>query len=169
MNGMQNLKVPMETLMEVISLQLANGGKALLAVTGNSMEPMLRHHRDSVMLVPAEGRQEKGTVILYRRDNGKYVLHRIIALTEDGYICCGDNQKEKEAVSSNQQIAAVASFIRKGKHVSVENKMYRLYTFLWTEAFFLRPGYIAVRRALGRIYRKLRRISRVQKSQQEVK
>lgn len=165
MDGIQNLTIPMESLIQVISLQLANGGKAKLTVTGSSMEPMLRHHRDSVVLIPVEGRQKIGTVAFYQRENGKYILHRIIAVTEQGYLCCGDNQAQKEAVDHSQLIATVESFTRKGKTFSVDHFGYRIYTQLWVKAFFLRPGYIALRRVLGRYFRRIRRRRHTSKEQ----
>lgn len=167
MNGLQNVTVPMETVVEVISMQLKEGGKAVLTVTGSSMEPMLRHGRDSVVLVPAEGTQKNGTVAFYRRPNGKYILHRIIAVTDDGYICCGDNQWQKEAVLQSQLIAAVDTFTRRGRTISVQDPVYRLYTGVWVGAFFLRPVYIFFRRRLARIYKKLRQGCRVSKSRRE--
>lgn len=156
MSGMRMQTVPMETLMEVISLQLRNGGKANLTVTGKSMAPMLHHRRDSVVLIPAEGIQKKGSVILYRRENGKYVLHRVISVTRNGYVCCGDNQWEKEFVKQTQQIAVVDSFQRNGKVYTQKEFSYRVYEFLWVELFFLRPVYIALRRGAGRFYRTVR-------------
>ncbi len=151
--------VPMETLMEVISLQLSNGGRANLTVTGNSMAPMLHHRRDAVTLIPVKGAQKKGTVALYHRPNGKYALHRIVAVTKDGYICCGDNQWEKEWVDQAQLVATVDSFCRSGRCYSINHFGYLVYKFFWVELFFLRPAYIAVRRSVGRICRKVRQIS----------
>ena len=54
----------MKELAEVIKLQLDNGGKATLTVTGNSMLPMLVSRRDSVVLV-LPGNQKKGDVVLF--------------------------------------------------------------------------------------------------------
>lgn len=148
---MQTVTVPMESLAEVIALQLNTGGRANLTVTGSSMLPMLRHRKDAVTLVPADGRQKKGDVILYRRENGRYILHRIIALEWDGYICCGDNQAVREPVAQEQVIAVVDSFTRKGKVYKTDASGYRLYTALWVGLFPLRPYYIKLRRRMGRL------------------
>lgn len=169
MNIMETRTVPMETLMEVISLQLAKGGKANLTVTGNSMAPMLHHRRDGVMLIPVQGKQKKGAVILYRRENGKYILHRIVSVTENGYICCGDNQYEKESVAQAQLVAVVDGFRRNGKAYTLDHLGYQIYRVLWVELFFLRPAYIAVRRSVGRILRRLRNLKSNRNNKQEVK
>ncbi len=151
----QTVTIPMEALAEVIELQLQTGGKANLTVTGNSMVPMLYHRKDTVMLTSVEGKQKPGQVILYRRENGRYVLHRIIALTEDGYICCGDNQYEKEPVAHTQLIASVVGFTRKGKLHECTALGYRFYTALWVYGFFARRPYIKIRRWLGRLRKKI--------------
>lgn len=152
---MQNRLMEMESLSELLMLQLQNGGHAHLTVTGCSMQPMLCHRRDTVELIPVSKKQKAGDVILYRRENGQYVLHRIIAETEDGYICCGDNQAMREPVAHGQLLAVVDGFVRKGKRHTVEDPGYRLYTAVWVKLFLLRKHYIALRRCLGRLRRKL--------------
>ena len=152
--------IPMEELYKVIALQLEKGGRARLTVTGRSMLPLLRAYRDAVELIPVSGRQKKGTIILYRRESGQFVLHRIVALTEKGYICCGDNEASPEPVSQEQLLAAVDGLIRKKKPVSMKNISYRVYTALWVELFFMRGAYIRIRRWCGQRYRKLRKISK---------
>lgn len=149
--------IPMEELYKVVALQLENGGRARLTVTGRSMLPLLRAYRDSVELIPVSGQQKKGKIILYRRENGQFVLHRIVRLTESGYICCGDNEAVREPVAQEQLLAVVDGLIRKGKQVSMKNFSYRGYVALWVGLFPFRRLYIKVRRWCGERYRKLRR------------
>lgn len=140
----------MEELAPLLEMQLQTGGKARLTVTGYSMMPMLRNRRDSVALITPKAQLKPGDIILYRRETGQYVLHRIIAAASQGYICCGDNQAEREPVGEEQVLGVVESFVRKGRHYSINHFGYRLYTGLWVKAFALRQPYIAVRRWLGR-------------------
>lgn len=155
---MQIRTIPMEELSELVLLQLEKSGKARLTVTGCSMQPMLYHRRDVVELVPVGDRQRAGDIILYRRESGQYVLHRIIACTESGYICCGDNQAMREAITHDQLLAVVERFTRKGKRYTLDAPGYRLYTWVWVKLFPLRKYYIAVRRCLGRLRSKLRKL-----------
>lgn len=148
---MQIRTIPMEELSELVMLQLEKGGRAHLTVTGWSMMPLLYHRRDAVELIPVSGQQKAGDIIFYRRENGQYVLHRIIALTEDDYICCGDNQAERETVFHTQLLAVVDGFTRKGKRYTLRAPGYRLYTAVWVKLFPLRKFYIALRRHLGGI------------------
>lgn len=147
-------RIPMEALSELLLLQMEKGGRAHLTVTGGSMLPMLRPSRDAVELIAPTGERKKGDIILYRRASGAFVLHRIIALKDGGYICCGDNQAEKEPVAPEQMLAVVDGYIRKGKKRRIDGFGYRLYKGLWVGAFPLRRLYIAIRRPLGKLYRK---------------
>ena len=151
--------VPMETLVPLLQLQMENGGRANLTVTGYSMMPMLRNRKDTVELAKAEGVQKKGDIILYKRDSGAYVLHRIISVKNGGYICCGDNQYEREPVSVDQVLAVVTGFARKGRSYTVKDCAYRLYAALWVGLFPLRKSYIAVRRRLGRWRRNWKKVN----------
>ena len=153
---MQTVRVPMESLYEVILLQLENGGKANLVITGVSMKPMLTEGRDAVVLTTITAEPEAGDIMLYRRDNGKFVLHRIIRVTPEGYLFSGDNQYELEEVSRQQLLAVVGAFTRKGRSHTLREPGYRLYRWAWVKLFWLRKPYIKLRRKLGRIYHKLK-------------
>ena len=150
-------RIPMAELVELLLLQMENGGRARLTVTGGSMLPMLHPHRDAVELVMPQTTPEKGDIILYRRENGAYVLHRIIRVCEDGYLCSGDNQVMREPVKPEQILAVTVSFTRKGKHRTLDSFGYRLYKGFWQLTFPLRGIYLAIRRPLGRLCRKWKR------------
>lgn len=153
---MQRQTMPMESLVQLLLLQMDNGGRARLTVTGYSMMPMLRNGTDAVELIKAVEKRKKGDIILYRRENGSYVLHRIIGLSDGGYVCCGDNQAMREPVSAQQVIAVVDGFYRNGKHYALNHAGYRLYTAICVGLVPLRGVYIAIRRPLGKLFRTIR-------------
>lgn len=146
------LNLPMEQLVELILLQLQQGGIAPLTVTGSSMYPTFRHRRDTVMLSVRQ--PHKYDVILYRRDDGDYILHRIVK-EENGFICCGDNQWQPEPVREDQIIAAVVGFDREGKRYDADHRGYKLWVRFWTGLYPVRKPILAVRHRLGRIRRAL--------------
>ena len=121
-------------LNEVIPLlreQLASGQSVKFFPKGNSMLPMLKPGRDSVILSPVPEHLRRGDLPLYQRENGQYVLHRVIAAGEC-YTCCGDNLVALETdVKHSQMIALVTSFTRNGKTVSVNAWSYRFYSHFW--------------------------------------
>lgn len=139
--------------MELLQTQMEEGGFANLTITGCSMHPLLHSRRDSVTLVPITGQLRKGDIALYRRASGKYVLHRIVAIEDSQYICCGDNQSLREPVSRMQMLAVVNGFTRRGKTYSINHPGYRIYTWIWVELFFLRKYYLFVRRCCARLFK----------------
>ena len=56
----------------------------MLTVTGGSMLPLLAGGRDRVTLGPVPERLRRGEVLLYRRADGSYVLHRLTGFEQDG-------------------------------------------------------------------------------------
>ena len=126
---MKRVAIPMEELMPLLQLQMETAGSANLNVTGWSMMPMLHNRRDSVVIRPVKGRQEKGDLILYQRANGRYVLHRILRVKREGYVCCGDNQFFTEKVADEQLLAVVTEFTRGGKSYAVSCKGYKRYVW----------------------------------------
>ena len=152
---MQTVKIPMRELMKVIRLQLEAGGRANLAVTGCSMLPIFRQDRDTVILAPITGRLKPGDVALFRRENESYVLHRVITITPEGYQFCGDNEAQLEQVSHGQLEAIVVGYIRNGKEYTGNRPDHRLYCWSKVRLFGLRKYYIALRRRLGNLRRRL--------------
>ena len=126
-------EVGMVSLSPLIEEILQGGGTVELTVTGNSMWPMLCHGVSRVRLAPIHT-LKKGDLPLYRRQNGAYVLHRILAIRSGGsYTCCGDHQWQlEEGLERAQMLAVVTDFCRKGDQwVSVKDRKYRLYTRVW--------------------------------------
>ena len=80
-------------------------------------------------------------VILYRRENGAYVLHRVMENSDhNSYVLCGDNQYRKEyGVQPEQILAALTGFYRGNQYIDCEkNKKYKQYVKLWCSPLFPR-------------------------------
>lgn len=152
---MQTVEIPMEELVKIIRLQLETAGRANLTVTGCSMLPMLRQYRDSVTLAPISDQLKPGDIALFQREDGRYVLHRVISLTPEGYRFCGDNQATPETVTQQQLVARVVRYHKKGKERTLNGLGYRLYRWSRVRLFFMRKYYIALRRKLGCLRRRL--------------
>ena len=119
------------TLMPLIRESLDNGQSVRFSPRGISMLPMLRQGIDSVVLSPLPETLKKYDLPLYKREDGKYILHRIVG-AGDTYVCMGDNQFIPEpGVRREQMIALVAGFYRGDKYHSVEEPAYKLYCRFW--------------------------------------
>ena len=107
-------------------------GRSVQFVThGTSMRPMLGNGTDEVILTSLPDKLKKYDLPLYQRDDGQFVLHRIVKAGQT-YTCVGDNQyKLEEGIRQDQMIAVVKAFIRKGKRHSVGEFGYRLYCRVW--------------------------------------
>ena len=104
----------------------------VLTVTGGSMLPLLAGGRDRVTLGPVPERLRRGEVLLYRRADGSYVLHRVTAVTSQGLTMMGDNQlKPETGVSPEWVIGRVTRIFRDDKEVSRSGCGYRWYLGLW--------------------------------------
>ena len=143
----------MESLVAIIKESLKKDKEVKLTITGNSMFPLLAHRRDSVVLKKPE-ELKKYDIPLYRRENGRYILHRIIKIENGCFHTAGDNETELEyPVNKEQAVAVVSGFYRKGKYYSNKNVLYKLYTVIWCGMLPYRhkilPVLIGFRQAAG--------------------
>ena len=124
-------ELKMEQLIPLMRERLEAGQSVRFSPRGISMLPMLRQDLDSVVLSSLPDQLKKYDIVLYRRENGQYVLHRIVAVGQT-YTCMGDNQLVLEpGLKRSQMIAIVTAFYRGKKHHSVTEPGYRLYCRLW--------------------------------------
>lgn len=137
---------------ETIEKQLAEVGFYVSTTVGVSMRPMLRNRRDRVIL----RRVNEGEVLakydlpLYRRPDGKYVLHRIIGVGDGYYVIRGDNTYQKEKVPFSWVLGVVTEFYRGERHVLADDRTYRTYAAVWQGIYPVRyPFYLAWRVAGG--------------------
>ena len=77
--------------MSNIEKVLAQQGVCITTTKGDSMNPMLVEGRDKVVVVPPVFPLKKYDVPVYRK-MGHYTMHRIVKVTKNGYIICGDNR-----------------------------------------------------------------------------
>ena len=131
MDNKNKKRVSLEELYPAIQESLDTGGTVELPITGTSMLPLLVQGRDTVLIKKAHT-VKKGDIIFYRRDDGHFVLHRIVGKNEKGYILCGDNQWKKEyGILQRHIIAVVTTVNRKGKEIKTDDFGYMLYSKLW--------------------------------------
>lgn len=143
----------LEFLMPLIQESLAAGKTVRFSPRGISMLPMLRQGIDSVVLSPLPEKLSKYDLPLYQRDDGHYILHRIVSAGET-YTCIGDNQFVLEhGVRHDQMIALVTAFTRGGREIAVTDPGYRLYCRFWHYSRTLRHFW---RRGKGWLRRHLR-------------
>ena len=124
-------KISLADAMPLLEETLAQGKTFTFGPKGTSMLPMIVMGRDTVELTAAPEKLSPFDLPLYRRDDGHYVLHRVVKVGET-YTCIGDNQFEYEPGVRHDQIIGVAcAFTHNGKRRSTEALSYRLYCRFW--------------------------------------
>ncbi len=127
----QEKGIELKELLSLMEESLAAGRTVRFSPRGISMLPMLRQGKDSVILSPVSGKLHKYDIPFYRRDDGSFILHRIIQADET-YTCMGDNQFEKETgVRQDQLIAVVTAFTRGEREYKVSSLRYGIYCRFW--------------------------------------
>lgn len=118
--------IPMAELMPVISSALEEKKPVEMTVTGNSMMPLFLD-RISVVRLTCPDDLKTGDIVLYKRNDGHFVLHRIVKVHGGLYDIVGDNQFAVDRnVSKEDIIALVDGFSRDGKRWQSSDGLYRV-------------------------------------------
>ena len=133
------------SLMPFLQERLAAGQNiCYVRFRGVSMLPMLRQGKDSVDLAPLPKRLKKYDLPVYLRSDGQYVMHRVIKVKENYYVCLGDNTIEYEYIYPEQLIGVVCAFHRGEHKIEVNNFWYQMYCRVW---WGIRPLRMLLKRA----------------------
>ena len=126
------------------------GHEVSIPIAGSSMTPFLIDGRDQVFVKAPVDPICRGDVVLYRRSDGSYILHRVYRVHDDGdittYDMIGDAQNKIEQGIQRKQILAVATRIqRKGRIMEPDCFFWWFFQHIWI-------GIIPFRRLLMRTY-----------------
>ena len=147
---MREQRIRLDDVISLMREKLEAGQSVTFYPSGTSMLPFLREGRDAVTLSQAPKRLKKYDVPLYQRDNGQYVLHRVVRVGKT-YTCIGDNQYVKETGITHAQIIAVCTAItRDGKTIDANGFSWRTSARLWHSVRFVRRVMHAIARRVGR-------------------
>ena len=117
-----------------------------LVISGNSMSPFLIHDRDTVYLSRLTRPVRRGDMLLYRRENGNYVLHRVFKAAPESLTMIGDAQTVLEpGIQPEQVIAIVTRVERKGKQLAPGSFWWEFFEKVWIRM-------IPLRRPVQRLY-----------------
>ena len=147
---MSSIEVNNHEIFKVMQIAFENDQTFILRVRGTSMFPLLKDKKDSVRLSKIEGELKKRDIVLYRRTNGAYVMHRIIKIKNGVYSMVGDNQRKIETPIYRDQILAIATHIIKNdKEIEIKkSKKIRFFGWMWCLSLFVRACVLRVIRPL---------------------
>jgi len=130
-----------------------NQNNVKISVTGKSMHPFLHDAVNKIEFSPGNFQTIKPSdIVLVKRTNGQYVIHRVIRKEEDCFFINGDAQQWIEGPLNPEQVVACAkSVFRRDKWIPCENFWWRFLSKIW---FLLLP----YRYFLFRIYRLIKQV-----------
>ena len=124
----------------LILAQLEQGNRFRMSPSGVSMCPFFLGGRDEIILERITKPLRTNQVVLYRREDGTHVVHRIHHCNETGYYLLGDSQQYIEGPIKREQILAIVTMIiRKGNEICCENWWYRGLAYGFMKIRPLRP------------------------------
>ncbi len=149
--------LPPEVLMADLCALIEEGQTVPLTISGGSMTPFLVHRRDTVYLAKPHRPLKRGDMVLYRRETGAWVLHRIYRAGQT-LTLVGDAQTQLEPGIRREQVAALVTAVRrKGRLLKQGSALWFFFETVWIRLVPLRPWLIRLytllrgRRAPGQI------------------
>lgn len=124
----------------VIKELIQEGKEVRIPISGGSMTPFLVPKRDDVFIKKPEQKPKVGDIVLYQRQSGQFVLHRICAAHKESYDIIGDAQTEIEKnVHATQIFGVVYKAARKGKIIGKKNFWWLFFEKVWIRMIPVRP------------------------------
>ena len=115
---------------------------------------MLKTRRDSIVVTKKDGRLKPLDVALYKRGE-HYILHRVLKVTDTGYIIRGDNCYADEIVPEECILGVLTEFFRKDEHYFCDDKKYLRYVRRRLKSYPVRRFYVRVKGKIKRIVKKI--------------
>ena len=95
------------------------------------MRPILRKNRDTVTVIPVYRRLKRGDIVLFRRNDGMNVIHRIAKIKGETVVTLGDNCVYRDDPVNLSQVWGIAvSAVRDGKKIRLDSAVSRTFGIL---------------------------------------
>ena len=137
---METVEGPKLKIEEVLEKE----GKYVGPTVGVSMLPMLKNRRDTIVVRPKTERLKPLDVALYHRGDA-YVLHRVLSVTETGYIIRGDNCYSDESIPEEDVFGVLTEFFRKDEHILCTDKKYLNYAKRRVKTYKVRRFFVRLK------------------------
>ncbi len=120
-----------------IEALLRAGNTVKFHPSGGSMAPFFSSPDDYAVVEPLTEKIRPLDVLVYRRQDGPLIIHRVCKIKPEGLYMVGDAQVVPEGPLSDDCVAGVmVSYIKNGRERSVRYFPYRFYSAIW---MLLRP------------------------------
>lgn len=136
---------------------LNDKGATCVVPNGNSMWPFIKNHKQTVVIEKLKGDLELLDVILFKREDGSLVLHRLIDFKDNLLTVCGDSQLMPERIKTDSVIGIMTGFYKGKKLVSSRNPKYLKKVRRWYKRKNYRKFRIKIYFLVQRIFNKFKR------------
>ena len=151
----KKIKPSITELAPLIVQSLDSGKDIKLTVTVYSMYPLLRDDTDNVIIEKSDSFR-KYDVVLYKRQNGQYVLHRILCERNGSFVIAGDNETVKEYPVEHTDCIGKVKLFERCRHIfTLHTPWYMLYSRVWVWFFPFRRIMGKVLKLAAKMYKKL--------------
>ena len=150
-----------ETILTIEQI-IEKTGSYIGPTVGVSMLPMLKNRRDTIVVRAKTERLKRLDVALYKRGDA-YVLHRVIAVENGGYLIRGDNTYSDEHIREEEVFGVLTEFFRKDKHFFCTNKKYLKYAERRVKTYKIRRFFVITKMKIRRAGAKILRALRIKK------
>ena len=151
-----NKIITMDDIIPLIKEKLDLDGKVTFTPKGTSMLPTIVGEKDTITLVKPDFPLDRYAIPLYKRDDGGYVLHRVIKIKDGRYNMRGDNQYEIEkGIREDQIIGVVKTYNHNGEELNAFGPENVKYAKKLCRKVHIKKVYFKCRSFLGRIKRKI--------------
>ena len=117
---------------------LEKEGELFFTNVGFSMYPLIKE-REDILHIRKSDTYKRGDIILYKTNNGKYVLHRILKIKGNIIITAGDYNYFKDSpVSRDSVLGTLVSIKKKDGEIIYLDKDKRCRRFFYTNFFFIK-------------------------------
>ena len=103
-----------------------------IPVHGFSMMPLIRPEKDMITIMPLVRAPMVGDIVMFRRSDGKYIVHRVYKTFTDGIQTWGDNCLVADAPRKRKDVfGLIVSVERNEKIYRLDTDKQRAYGIKW--------------------------------------
>lgn len=142
---------------------LASKGELIYYSEGTSMWPLLKKGRD-VLIIKSTGPKtvlKKDDIVLYRKNEGHYILHRIYRVRKDGTLVLnGDHNWYREYDVKQDDVVGILIKIERRKKIIdlATDWKYHCYVKLYVHPFYLRAFFLLLLAIPKMLFHKLKKL-----------
>ena len=120
---------------------------ARIRLDGNSMYPLIRRMQDYVTVNPVNRKIRKGDIVLFRRADGCFVVHRVRKIKGQMLVTMGDNCALPDREITADCVLGYITRVERGKRIINTDTFFRRVTGLaWQRILPLRKIYSKIKK-----------------------